>query len=198
MFAELAIKHRVTQTLEWSAHWVEGRYYLEKWHDVPFAHPIRKPAGRLRPADTISSIDTACNNICSKHRLKSYSGYWDVVAWKQDAILFIESKHLNKDSIRDTQIRWLTADLSSTLTRCYFLIVEWLYEDEEPAADVSAHLLTQVWRVTKTDWFTSPSPPHQGVTTSLDHKSKEIPILQVEAFSYFKRSNGALDDEYCL
>ena len=55
----------------------------------------------------------------------SYSGCWDVLGWKDDRIIFAESKRSKKDSIRSTQISWLTAGLKHGLKKDNFLIVQW-------------------------------------------------------------------------
>ncbi|MEW6605021.1 MAG: hypothetical protein AB1351_10115 [Thermoproteota archaeon] len=137
MFAELAIKHKVTETKGWSAQWIEGKYYLERWVDTPFEHQDKKLVGELPPSKLLSDIDSRCCNLYSAHKPGSYSGCWDVLAWNDDGrILFIESKRRNKDRIRDTQRRWLTSALQIGLPRCDFLIVEWDYPKEEGKSQV--------------------------------------------------------------
>ena len=67
---------------------------------------------------TIISGISKCNN-------NSYSGCWDVLGWKDDKIIFAESKRTKKDKIRSTQINWLSAGLKFGLKAEKFLIVEW-------------------------------------------------------------------------
>jgi hypothetical protein len=55
----------------------------------------------------------------------SYSGCWDVLAWKADKVLFAESKRVKKDSIRSTQTKWLESALKCGLSEKNFLVVQW-------------------------------------------------------------------------
>jgi hypothetical protein len=68
--------------------------------------------------DKLNEIATANSN--------SYSGCWDVVAWQNERLLFVELKRFRHDNIRSTQIRWLEAGLDSGLTLDNFLVVEWV------------------------------------------------------------------------
>lgn len=58
-------------------------------------------------------------------RAGSKTGSFDVFAWKEDVILFAESKRSKRDQIRNTQLRWLQAALKVCLSLDAFLIVEW-------------------------------------------------------------------------
>jgi hypothetical protein len=55
----------------------------------------------------------------------SYSGCWDVLAWKGERTLFIEAKHVNKDHIRFTQLKWRWAGLRAGLTPESFVVAQW-------------------------------------------------------------------------
>ena len=60
-----------------------------------------------------------------------HGGCWDVLAWKQDQFVFIESKQKSKgykDSITDTQKRWLQAALKIGFDSACFLICEWDFQ----------------------------------------------------------------------
>ena len=48
-----------------------------------------------------------------------------MVAWKNDRLVFAESKRRKKDSMRGTQIRWFEAALSCGCAVEDFLVVEW-------------------------------------------------------------------------
>jgi hypothetical protein len=55
----------------------------------------------------------------------SNKGCWDVFCWKEEMYLFVESKMLGHDSIRDTQRQWLEASVKCSLLLTSFLVVEW-------------------------------------------------------------------------
>ena len=55
----------------------------------------------------------------------SYAGCWDVLAWKNDKVIFAESKRTKKDKISATLINWLSAGLNYGLNPGNFLIVQW-------------------------------------------------------------------------
>ncbi len=53
------------------------------------------------------------------------SGCWDVFCWKDDEVIFAESKRHKKDKIRPNQVQWLEAALKYGLREDSFLMVEW-------------------------------------------------------------------------
>ncbi|MBL0035362.1 MAG: hypothetical protein IPP26_06230 [Flavobacteriales bacterium] len=55
----------------------------------------------------------------------SFRGCWDVVAWKDDRLVFAESKKQKKDRMRDTQVQWMEAALRCEAVVEDFLVVEW-------------------------------------------------------------------------
>jgi hypothetical protein len=61
-------------------------------------------------------------------RAGTRGGAWDVVCWRDEAILFAEAKQQGKDRFQATQIRWLGAALACGLPLDAFLIVEWSVE----------------------------------------------------------------------
>jgi hypothetical protein len=58
----------------------------------------------------------------------NHAGVWDVVAWSGQRTVFVESKRANKDAIRPTQTRWLTAALKAGLGAEDFLVAEWHFD----------------------------------------------------------------------
>ncbi len=122
MFAELAI---ITKFINagWNARWIEtygkhsGPIFLTDWKDDKYRNQINVPI-----AD--KNILTLLANI-AKLNGNSYSGCWDSLAWKEDQIVFAESKRRKRDSIRTTQTNWLSAGLQYGLNLENFLIVEW-------------------------------------------------------------------------
>ncbi|WP_415280816.1 hypothetical protein [Candidatus Nitrososphaera sp. FF02] len=125
MFAELAIRRKLIDA-GWSAQWISGNYYLEKWIDEPFTKQEKKPLQELPCWNLLSQIDKQCVKLFSGHIPNSCDGCWDVVAWKDDRILFVESKH--KDTITPSQEKWLAAALSAGLNLDDFIVVKWQYE----------------------------------------------------------------------
>jgi hypothetical protein len=55
----------------------------------------------------------------------TFSGCWDVVAWKNDRLVFAESKKAKNDRMRGTQLKWLEAALRCGCSVEDFLVVEW-------------------------------------------------------------------------
>jgi hypothetical protein len=111
-FAELAILWAL-QEAGWDGVWIDTYrrvYRTGYWHTPPVpALPI--PAARL-----LARIYEAAG---------SRNGAWDVFCWAGDQFLFAESKRNKKDSLRNSQKRWLEAALGVGLKSDNFLIVEW-------------------------------------------------------------------------
>ncbi len=123
MFAEMAIM-TLFKNDGWQARWVEtyGRRNIEpicmaEWKDDKYANQKHELINEEKVLETITGIAKLNNN--------SYSGCWDVLAWKNGAVIFAEAKRNNKDSIRATQNKWLEAGLSFGLQPENFLLVQW-------------------------------------------------------------------------
>ena len=123
MFAELAIMNIFIEN-SWNAKWIEtyakpkmNPIYLSEWIDKPFKN---------QKNDSIDNklIQIVLNAI-AKNNGDNFGGCWDVVAWKNDKIIFAESKRSKKDSIKTTQNKWLKSAFEIGLTEENFLIVEW-------------------------------------------------------------------------
>lgn len=128
MFAELAIL-RYFQTDGWDGVWVDTfrKKHRTSWGDEGV---VRLSGERLQLLKTING------------KAGSTSGCFDVYCWKEDSLVFAESKRASKDSIRDTQIRWLEAALRSGLDPSSFLVVEWSFSDSpHPAAREKINLV---------------------------------------------------------
>ena len=126
MFAELAIANLFIKS-GWQARWIEtygkGKttpIFLSEWRDDKYRNQILSPITDQKILDCLSSIARLNNN--------SYMGCWDIIGWKDENIIFAESKRLKRDSIRKTQNNWLTAGLQYGLRQQNFLIVEWDFE----------------------------------------------------------------------
>ncbi len=111
MFAELAIL-KLLQKDGWDGVWVDtfSRKYRTAWGREGLVRLTGERLGLLK------SIN---------QRADSASGCFDVYCWREDGVLFAESKRASKDRIRETQLRWLEAALRVGLEPSSFLVVEW-------------------------------------------------------------------------
>ncbi len=112
VFAELAIL-RAFQKDGWSGVWVDtySRKYRTEYRKNEIG--IELLANKQQLLGRIYKI------------LGAKKGCWDVFCWKEDKIIFAESKRFSKDRIRETQIKFLEAALAYGLHKESFLIVEW-------------------------------------------------------------------------
>lgn len=115
MFAELAIL-KLFQKDRWDGVWVDtfSRKYRTAWGETGV---VRLSGDRL---ETLKAIH---------RRAGSAHGCFDVYCWRDDLILFAESKRASKDHIKDTQLRWLEAALQAGFEPTSFSIVEWSFSN---------------------------------------------------------------------
>ena len=101
MFAELAILG-LFQKDGWDGVWVDTfrKKYRTAWGDEGV---VRLSGDRLQLLKSIHK------------RAGSTSGCFDVYCWKDDFVVFAESKRRSKDEIRQTQLAWLEAAMSTGL-----------------------------------------------------------------------------------
>jgi hypothetical protein len=123
MFAELAIQRTAIKG-GWNARWVETYaskggtpYYFTEWSDLPLNQQVVTPLNDTYHEELLANIALKNNN--------SFSGCWDVLMWKEQRAVFMESKRFKKDSVRNTQLNWLKAGLATGLRTDNFLIVQW-------------------------------------------------------------------------
>ena len=111
MFAELAIL-RLFQRDGWNGVWVDTfrKKYRTSWGE---AGVVRLSGDKLQLLKAIHQ------------RAGSASGCFDVFCWKNDFVVFAESKRRSKDEIKQTQLAWLEAAMGTGLDASAFLIVEW-------------------------------------------------------------------------
>lgn len=122
-FAELAIVDYL-QRNGWNARWIGtyGRppmtpFMLTEWNDVCYNEQVHVPITDIDIHNTLVGIAKLNGN--------RFSGCWDVVAWKNGNILFLEAKRNKRDRIRSTQIKWLKASLAYGLKCSNFIIIQW-------------------------------------------------------------------------
>jgi hypothetical protein len=113
MFAELAIL-KLFQKDGWDGVWVDtfSRKDRTAWGETGV---VRLSSDRLETLKTIH------------RRAGSAHGCFDVYCWRDDLILFAESKRASKDHVKDTQLRWLEAALQARFEPTSFLVVEWSF-----------------------------------------------------------------------
>ena len=123
VFAEIAILNLLLQD-GWQARWVstygsgnKNPKLLASWVDDKYKNQNSTEILDKKIKDLLIGISEENNN--------SYSGCWDVLAWKDEQIIFAESKRNKKDKIRQTQINWLEAGLQLGLKPENFLVVQW-------------------------------------------------------------------------
>ncbi len=132
MFAELAIAEMLKRE-GYSVRWAEtyGRngklpIFLDEWDERGYAYQVDKPIEETWVTNALASIANLNGG--------SYSGCWDVLAWKDGKLLFAESKRKKRDRIKETQISWLNAAIAYGLTPENFLMVEWDYDPNRAQA----------------------------------------------------------------
>lgn len=123
MFAEEAImQHLINEG--WQTRWIltinrrhKEPIYISEWKDDLYLNQKHETIADANVVEMMKQIAKLDNN--------SYEGCWDVLAWKENRILFVEAKRNNKDLASVTKNKWLTAALASGLTADNFLLVQW-------------------------------------------------------------------------
>ena len=122
-FAEVAIL-RAFQAAGWQGRWLEtyGNAKMNPglWNAW---HPDGPRAQEHLPI-TDAWVNERLQAIAAENG-NSFSGCWDVVAWKNERLVFAESKKRKKDRMRDTQLRCLEAALRCVCSVEDVLVVEW-------------------------------------------------------------------------
>lgn len=110
-FAELIIL-KIFQPEGWEGVWVDT-----------FQNKYRTEYFPKNEVDIPVEQDTLIEAIRAKTGMSK--GCWDVFCWKDNDIIFAESKRRGRDRIRNTQIQWLESSLEHGLSLDSFLVVEW-------------------------------------------------------------------------
>jgi hypothetical protein len=122
-FAELVIL-RIFLAAGWSARWVETYgaarlrpRFLTTWSCAGLKAQAHQPITDTRVQHVLESVAVANGG--------TYSGCWDVVAWRAKEIVFAESKLRGHDKLHANQRRWFAAGIAAGLSPESFLVVEW-------------------------------------------------------------------------
>ena len=112
VFAELAVL-RLFQSHGWDGVWVDSyrRKYRTGLPDV--AEPVKLPEAQQKIIDAIRA------------KIGKSGGCWDVFVWNGGRMIFMELKRSKKDSIQNSQLRWLDASLEIGFSPDDFALVEW-------------------------------------------------------------------------
>ena len=121
-YAEYAVL-RALQESGWQGRWIDN------WKGPKFW----KSLGELERTLPVGPAKVLFDEICSynpgRNRGRSW-GCWDIFAWRDDSMLFVECKRRKKDRLNDNQRGWLAAGLRMQqelrhLPPASFWIVEW-------------------------------------------------------------------------
>lgn len=122
MFAELAIMHMAIDS-GWQARWIEtyGMRANKPFHFMDWAgRPlIQRPEARITDTRILELLDSVATYN------DTYYGCWDVLMWKDERSIFVESKRSKADKIRKTQIQWMESAIATGLFADDFLIAQW-------------------------------------------------------------------------
>jgi hypothetical protein len=112
LYAELVVL-RLLEKEGWHCVWVDS-YRRRFWARMPHTS---KPA--VLPKERHALIDRI------KNKAGCRGGCLDVFVWRGNQVRFIELKRKGKDSIRETQKKWIEAACRCGIRMSDLLIVEW-------------------------------------------------------------------------
>jgi hypothetical protein len=110
--AEIEIVRRLRHA-GWEAAWIDtfggAPAWMRPWTDkgIGLPTPVASTVARLRSASAPEGRP------------------WDVIAWRDDRILFLEAKRRHRDRLRPGQVAWLDGAIRQHLGDIVFGIVEW-------------------------------------------------------------------------
>jgi len=110
---------RLLEQAGWSGVWVKNWGGRAFWTDI--STPIDLPPGQREVFELLEQRMGKCRG-----------GRWDIFAWRESEILFVESKKQFEDCIRPTQAMWLEQALEHGVPLSSFLIAEYVI-DRGPA-----------------------------------------------------------------
>jgi hypothetical protein len=116
VFAELMILNLLREKM-WDGVWISSfggtKYLREMPRDYRLGQSVDLPPKHKRLLDDIQKV------ACSK------GGCFNVLAWRDGQILFLDAKRKSHDKIRDMQRRWIEAAISTGIAPEKLIIVEW-------------------------------------------------------------------------
>jgi hypothetical protein len=115
IFAELLILNLLKEK-GWDGVWVSSygnKYLREMPRDPRLGQSVDLPSKCKQRLDDIQ-------RLAGKR-----GGCFDVLAWRDGQVIFLEAKRKHHDKIRDTQRRWIEAAISTGVTPDKLIMVEW-------------------------------------------------------------------------
>jgi hypothetical protein len=109
LYPEFAVVRRL-EAAGWGAAWRKNWHGAAFWTDI--AVVIEPPRRVLDLFNRIAAVAGA--------------GAWDILAWKGDDVLFIESKQYGSDKLTPNQRRWLEVALDQGIPLDAFAIYEYI------------------------------------------------------------------------
>jgi hypothetical protein len=122
-FAELCV-YELARLSGWDARWVET-YGAPALRPNCFISWANAPLNEQKHEPIVDPIVTELLQRMAAANGNTYAGCWDVVAWDEEQVLFMELKRRKQDRVRATQLSWLETGLRIGLRVEQFLIVEW-------------------------------------------------------------------------
>lgn len=108
VYPEFAIVRRL-EVAGWEAAWRKNWQGAAFWADIgTLAHV---------PDDVLGVFDSVAR--------KAGAGAWDILAWKDGRVLFIESKQYGSDRLTPNQLRWLETALDAGIAIASFAVFEY-------------------------------------------------------------------------
>lgn len=108
LYPEFAVVRRLEEA-GWGAAWRKNWHGTAFWSDI--GTDVEVPVEVLGLFDRVASIAGA--------------GAWDILAWKDSQVLFIESKQYGSDRLTANQLRWLETALAQAVPLESFAIYEY-------------------------------------------------------------------------
>lgn len=118
IFAELAILNLLKES-GWEGVWVETYGGIHFLKDMPGGWKLAKNSVSI-PTEK----EVLLQNI---FKVAKTTACFDVFAWKDNDILFCESKHKGKDRLTKAQTKFIEGALSCGIPEDSLIIVEWEY-----------------------------------------------------------------------
>lgn len=118
IFAEFAILNLLKES-GWDGVWVETYGGIHFLKDMPGGWKLAKNSVSI-PTEK----EVLLRNIL---KMAKTTACFDVFAWKNDEIIFCESKHKGKDRLTKAQTRFIEGALSYGISKKALIIVEWEY-----------------------------------------------------------------------
>lgn len=120
IFAELAILKLFVDS-GWDGIWVETYGGINFLKNMPNDWKLRN--------NNISIPKEKSNLLKNIWKTGKTTACFDVLVWKNDTILFCESKHKGKDRLTKAQLKFIEGALSCGIKKESLLIIEWQFKD---------------------------------------------------------------------